>query len=114
LKQLGSAVFSEGRRLRFRDGHAGDWSEWPKGVRVREMPQRPAAKAQQAAFPLFAEVDDSTSSSNRIPLEVVEAPSKGRQAALKAWETRRRKQQKQKGSQATLKEKKTRNENERK
>jgi three-Cys-motif partner protein len=42
-----------------------------------------------------------------MPLEVVEAPSKGRQAALKAWATRRRKQE-QKRSEAAKKAWKTR------
>ena len=40
LKQLGSKVLSAGRRRQFHDGHAGDWSEWPKRLRVREMPRR--------------------------------------------------------------------------
>ncbi|OJW13122.1 MAG: hypothetical protein BGO49_20200 [Planctomycetales bacterium 71-10] len=38
LKQLGSVVVRDGRRMSFEDGHAGDWSEWPEEVRVREMP----------------------------------------------------------------------------
>jgi protein gp37 len=37
LKQLGATVVSGGQRLRFRDGHAGNWSEWPEELRVREM-----------------------------------------------------------------------------
>ena len=49
LKQLGSAVFSKGRRLAFDDNHAGDWSEWPEEVRVRQMPRRISAKAQENA-----------------------------------------------------------------
>lgn len=40
LKQLGGTVFFGDERLRFQDGHAGDWSEWPADVRVREMPRR--------------------------------------------------------------------------
>jgi len=40
IKQLGSAVFSGGQKLRFLDGHAGDWSEWPEEARVRQMPRR--------------------------------------------------------------------------
>lgn len=38
LKQLGSHVVDSGNRLVFADGHAGDWSEWPERVRVRQMP----------------------------------------------------------------------------
>ncbi len=107
LKQLGSAVFSKGQNLRFRDSHAGDWSEWPTQVRVREMPRRAVAKVQQAEFPLFAETV------TRTPLEVVEVPSKGRLAALKAWETRRRKELEKKRSEAAKKAWKTRRGNER-
>jgi protein gp37 len=40
LKQLGSVVISKKRRMTFHDGHAGDWSEWPKELRVRQMPER--------------------------------------------------------------------------
>ena len=38
LKQLGSMVVDGGERLGFADAHAGDWSEWPEELRVREMP----------------------------------------------------------------------------
>ena len=38
LKQLGSHVVKDGRRLTFADGHAGDWAEWPAGLRVRQLP----------------------------------------------------------------------------
>lgn len=38
LKQMGSHVVDGSGRLSFEDNHAGDWSEWPKSVRVREMP----------------------------------------------------------------------------
>jgi protein gp37 len=37
IKQLGSHVTLNGDRVRFRDNHAGDWSEWPERLRVREM-----------------------------------------------------------------------------
>ncbi len=39
LKQLGSNVVRDGKRLQFRDTHAGDWSEWPEEFRVRLMPR---------------------------------------------------------------------------
>jgi protein gp37 len=39
LKQLGSHVVDSGDRMTFTDGHAGDWSEWPEDVRVRQMPR---------------------------------------------------------------------------
>jgi len=41
LKQLGAHVFDSGQRLRLKDGHGGDWAEWPIEVRVREMPKLP-------------------------------------------------------------------------
>jgi protein gp37 len=113
LKQLGSTVFSEGQRLRLRNGHAGDWSEWPKEVRVREMPLRIVTNLRQDPLPLFAR-DGTPEPDKRVSLEVVEGVSQGRQAALKAWETRRRNQQEQKRSAAALKAWKTRKENERK
>jgi protein gp37 len=112
LKQLGSSVFSGGQRLRFRDGHAGDWSEWPEELRIREMPRRVVSALRQEPFPLFT--DGATWHDRRHPLEVVDGGSKGRQAALKAWETRRRKQKEQTRSEAALKAWATRKQNERK
>ncbi len=38
LKQLGSEVVWDGHQMSFDDGHAGDWSEWPEEVRVRQIP----------------------------------------------------------------------------
>jgi protein gp37 len=38
LKQLGSRVVRSGEKLRFGNGHAGDWSEWPCELRVRQFP----------------------------------------------------------------------------
>lgn len=40
LKQLGSQAVSGTTIQRFRDGHAGDWHEWPEEIRVRELPRR--------------------------------------------------------------------------
>jgi hypothetical protein len=112
LKQLGSMVFSENQKLRFRDSHAGDWSEWPKEARVRQMPKRLLNVVRQDPLPLFTD-GDGTQPDKRLPLEV-EGDSKARQAALKAWETRRRTQDEQKWSEAALKARKTRKKNERK
>ena len=39
LKQLGRRPVSEGEELKLRDTHGGDWTEWPKDLRVREMPE---------------------------------------------------------------------------
>jgi protein gp37 len=38
LKQLGSHVICKDERLPFNDNHAGDWSEWPRPLRVRQVP----------------------------------------------------------------------------
>ena len=40
LKQLGSMVLQGGQRVPIENGHGGDWSEWPRELRVREMPQK--------------------------------------------------------------------------
>lgn len=83
LKQLGSAVHRNGRPLRFTDSHAGDWDEWPEELRVRQIP----VTAEPARVPA-ANPDVGA----RVALDVIETASKGRQAALKAWATRRRNQ----------------------
>ena len=38
VKQLGSTVTDGGKRVALRDGHGGDWDEWPADLRVRQMP----------------------------------------------------------------------------
>jgi protein gp37 len=38
LKQLGANVTHRGERIRLKHSHGGDWSEWPKDLRVRGMP----------------------------------------------------------------------------
>jgi len=38
LKQLGRRPVFEGEEISLRDGHGGDWSEWPEDLRVREVP----------------------------------------------------------------------------
>lgn len=38
LKQLGSIVEQNGKRLKFADSHAGDWTEWVPAIAVRECP----------------------------------------------------------------------------
>ncbi len=90
LKQLGSVVFRAGRRVTFADDHGGDWAEWSKELRVREMPEaRPTS------------VGTPPASNGRVGLPVVQAEEPGpasgddrlkrkrRDAALKAWATRR-------------------------
>jgi protein gp37 len=38
IKQLGSKPTENAVPLRIRDGHGGDWQEWPADLRMREMP----------------------------------------------------------------------------
>jgi protein gp37 len=38
VKQLGSHPTEAGQRLALKDGHGGEWQEWPADLRVREMP----------------------------------------------------------------------------
>jgi len=39
LKQLGSQVLKRGKPACFEDNHAGNWEEWPRALRVRQMPK---------------------------------------------------------------------------
>lgn len=39
LKQLGRNPVTEGKSIRLKDPHGGDWSEWPEHLRVREFPR---------------------------------------------------------------------------
>ena len=39
LKQLGSRPTCQGKELKLRHLHGGDWDEWPVDLRVREMPR---------------------------------------------------------------------------
>jgi protein gp37 len=38
VKQLGSKPYYFGEPYKTKDGHGGDWMEWPEMMRVREMP----------------------------------------------------------------------------
>lgn len=38
LKQLGVAPLLDGKPLKLRDRHDGNWSEWPEDLRVRQVP----------------------------------------------------------------------------
>lgn len=39
LKQLGQKPIEDQQPLKFRDGHGGDWNEWPADLRVRQVPE---------------------------------------------------------------------------
>jgi hypothetical protein len=78
LKQLGASVTSNGSEMTFNDGHAGDWSEWPRQLRVRQLPKLTTLRSRNA------------NNENRpAGKQAVNGDQTRRQAALKAWETRR-------------------------
>ena len=39
LKQLGRNPVTDGKPMRLKDTHGGDWAEWPEHLRVREFPK---------------------------------------------------------------------------
>jgi protein gp37 len=111
LKQLGSTVLSKDRRLIFSDGHAGDWSEWPEEVRIRQMPERIRVTPHaQRPSPSVAS-NDVAKAQKRLSLPLVEIQSKGTQAALKAWATRRANAQRKARSEVAKKAWRTRRAN---
>ena len=86
LKQLGRNPIENGRRLQLQDGHGGDWTEWPADVRVRQMPIAPSppiGSTVESAGPTRC-IDAAQEFDNS------EVKRRRREAALKAWETRRR------------------------
>jgi protein gp37 len=40
VKQLGARPMLNGERLSLKDGHGGDWEEWPEDLRIREFPRK--------------------------------------------------------------------------
>jgi protein gp37 len=80
LKQLGSVVLRGGKRLTFEDGHAGEWSEWPAEMRVRQMPTGIGGSTSRT---------QSGTASAREPQQGHDRQAKRREAARKAWRTRR-------------------------
>jgi protein gp37 len=76
LKQLGSAVLAKEQRLQFNDRHAGDWSEWPEEVRLRQMPSRVQSRGG-GPLPLFSNGDTASPEmpEMRVSLEVLNGDS---------------------------------------
>ena len=37
LKQVGSKALTKAKAVRFADSHGGDWNEWPRELRIREV-----------------------------------------------------------------------------
>lgn len=93
LKQLGGVVFAKGTRIKFADGHAGTWAEWPEQLRVREMPVAGQQACSEGTGETGSACPDLDGSSKRIALNVIGVSGVRREAALKAWATRRRNEQ---------------------
>lgn len=87
LKQLGANVVRKTQRLRFDDGHAGDWSEWDTKLQVRQMP---AIRSDSASS--LPKSSKAIRIDGQAQPKTKAASAKGRAAALKAWETRRARQ----------------------
>ena len=47
LKQLGRRPSRQGNEFKLRHQHGGDWSEWTRDLRVREMPEYFYSYAEQ-------------------------------------------------------------------
>ena len=48
LKQLGSNVTEQGKRITFENWEGGDWNEWPTRFRLRQLPRVPRAMSRFA------------------------------------------------------------------
>lgn len=60
LKQLGKCPVSQGFQVKLKDGHGGEWGEWPESYRVRQMPDfrivaGPEPAATRQAPPIVVE-----------------------------------------------------------
>jgi protein gp37 len=93
LKQLGTAVCRRGSRLTLADNHGGDWTEWPEYLRVRRMPIQPIGTTdgppgQDRPRGLGGDLPgvDRCGTESRTGGG---QSGKRREAALKAWATRR-------------------------
>jgi protein gp37 len=86
LKQLGSCVVRDGQRVRFRDHHAGDWSEWPEQLRLRQVPACGGTNAPALPPPNPREARRTARTTRTEPGRA----ERRREAALKAWATRRK------------------------
>jgi protein gp37 len=51
LKQVGARVLDRGRKVKLRDTHGGDWSEWPEDLRARQMPRITATDRDPCSSP---------------------------------------------------------------
>jgi len=89
LKQLGSNPVNGGTAITLKDRHGGDWDQWPSDLadlKVRQMPiEPPAAGGSEAAT-----VPPVTQGATPAVYDDV-LKRRRHEAAVKAWETRRRK-----------------------
>ena len=110
LKQLGSHVVENGEQISFDDHHAGEWSEWPKELRVRQMPKQDTQRDHgERPFPTTGKGDlFEVAKRAWATRRANEAKQKRTAAARKAWETRRAKELQDKRSEAAKKAWRTR------
>lgn len=93
LKQFGTVVCDDGTRLSFRDHYAGDWSEWPSELRLRQVPgtvgngsDNKAATKSKEELSKIAKRAWGTRRANAA----MQLKKKRSEAARKAWQTCRR------------------------
>jgi len=86
LKQLGRRPIENGQDLRLKDGHGGNWDEWPDDLKVRQLPIAPSISLSELVHSSIPEkVEGAVPDSDR--------KRRRHEAALNAWATRRRNSQ---------------------
>jgi protein gp37 len=89
LKQLGSNPVNGQSPIILKDGHGGDWDEWPAhlaDLKVREMPISPSTPVGNAAGAAAVPSNVNEASSTELDDAV---KRRRHEAAVKAWQTRR-------------------------
>ena len=112
LKQLGSTVVDDGSPRHFKDSKAGDWTEWPRALRVRQLPIKGRVSRE---MPSKRKVKRKTKAKGTSVAKKSLSTSRGSDegqkrhlAAVKAWKTRRENETKRKHRAAALKAWRTR------
>ncbi|MHB8860909.1 MAG: DUF5131 family protein [Pirellulaceae bacterium] len=110
LKQLGSCVFAHGEQIPFADSHAGEWSAWPKALRVRQIAEQDIERASGEPPSAMTDKYDLSEVAKRAwaTRKANEAKRKRTDAAHKAWEARRAKELQKKRTEAVRKAWRTR------
>jgi protein gp37 len=92
LKQLGTVVVDDGKRIELENHHGGDWAEWPKVLRMRQCPSQ----------------DGGTLTTERRPAPTKKSTEELSAIAKRAWKTRRANAAKRKRVDAAHKARETR------